>query len=166
MRHIIVSIFLATPLAAQDTAGGWAPTFTARHAGWDVTCDRLDDQERCYIRYIDAYAPRPNFGVVFFFLEVIEGAPVVTLGREFETDLETTTFRVAPGWDGRGHCTSGPCALDGADATALSRALADGGVFEIGFVDGQGQAQLRRWSSDGFAAALGDVTREAAKRGL
>ncbi|MEM6711096.1 MAG: hypothetical protein AAF590_02315 [Pseudomonadota bacterium] len=164
------------PVSAQearepDTAGAWSPTFTARHGLWDVTCDARGQgearEERCYVRYIDVYSPRPNFGVVFLFLEIEGGAPKISLGREFETDLEATTLRVLPGWERpEGVCLSGPCEVLGPDALAMAEALAAGGMLEIGFTDMIDRNQLRQWPSDGFAQALEDVTREAVARGL
>ena len=170
-RTLILLCSLAAPAAAQDTAGAWAPTFTSRHSGWDVTCDARGDgrerEERCYLRYVDVYAPRPNFGALFLFLEIRDGAPRLSLGREFETDLEASLLRVADGWDRpEGLCTGGPCAFEGATAEAFIDAMRAGGTLEIGFTDATGMDRLRRWSSDGFAKAVEDVLREADARGL
>lgn len=170
-RTFALTLGLATSALAQDTAGAWAPTFTARHAAWDVTCDargaNADREERCYIRHIDIYAPRPNFGVVFLFLDIREGSVHIALGREFETDLVADVLKVAPGWARpEGLCSGGPCEITGADATSFANALAGGGTLEIGFEDATGMKRLRRWSSEGFAAAYDDVRREAAERGL
>ena len=162
---------LGATVRAQDTAGSWTPTFTSRHMGWDVTCDAKTTgdlrEERCYIRYIDAYSPRPNFGVLFMFIEIEGGIPAVSLGREFETDLVATTLRVRPGWTRpEGLCTGGACTVTGDTAVALIDAMRSGGVLETGFVDATGADQLRQWASDGFDAAFTDLKREAAARGL
>ncbi|MEM6382607.1 MAG: hypothetical protein AAF739_08040 [Pseudomonadota bacterium] len=161
----------ATSALSQDTAGSWAPTFTARHSGWDVTCDKRGEdaslEERCFMRYVDAYSPRPNFGVVFFFLQYQNGAPAISMGREFQTNLVASSLRVTPGWERPpGVCAGGPCEIEGVDAETMVSALAEGGSLEIGFTDSQGTEQLRLWPSEGFAAALADITREADARGL
>ncbi|MEM9971909.1 MAG: hypothetical protein AAF762_12530 [Pseudomonadota bacterium] len=171
IRLAMLLALTAYPVAAQDTAGAWAPTFTARHGAWDVTCDARGDgdtrEERCYARYIDVYSPQPDFGVVFMFVEIIDAVPVVTLGREFETDLVATTLRITPGWERpAGLCTGGPCEMTGEDAVAAVDALVAGGTMEVGFVDAKGGDQLRQWPAVGFAEAYADITREAAARGL
>ncbi|MEL6517192.1 MAG: hypothetical protein AAFQ39_05705 [Pseudomonadota bacterium] len=170
-RTAALTLTLALPANAQDTAGAWAPTFTSRHGDWDVTCDARGDgaarEERCYMRYIDIYAPQPNFGVLFMFLEIEDAAPVISLGREFETDLVATALRVSPGWTrSEVLCTGGPCEIAGPQALAMVEALSAGGMLEIGFTDATGADQLRQWPAGAFGAAFVDVVREAKARGL
>ncbi|MEM1287361.1 MAG: hypothetical protein AAGH60_03315 [Pseudomonadota bacterium] len=168
---VLTGLLSPASALAQDTAGSWAPTFTARHGGWDVTCDKRGEgealEERCFVRYIDAYSPRPNFGVVFLFLQIEGGAPMISLGREFETDLVASTLRVDPGWErSEGVCDEGTCEISGEDAVEFTDAVRAGGSIEIGFTDSQDNPQLRRWPADGFTEAFAEIEREAAARGL
>lgn len=170
-RIIALFLFLTLPIYAEDTAGSWAPTFTSKHEKWDVACDAQGSgtarEERCYIRYIDIYSPHPDFGVVFLFLEIKNNTPLISIGREFETDLIATDLRIASDWQRpKNLCTGGPCEIIGQNAKMFIDALIKGGTLQINFIDQMNMEQNRSWESLGFAAAYNDLTREAAARGL
>lgn len=173
MRMFLLAVLLALPaltLHAQDTAGAWKPTHTARFGGWDSTCDALGDTQRCYLRFVDVYAGRPQFGVLFAFIEATARGETAAFGIEFDTPLTADALIVRKAdaviWQNTS-CTDGiDCRFEGADAAALVAALAEGDTFEARFLDSYNRPQDRQWDLADFATALNDLRAAARIRGL
>ena len=81
----------ALPAYAQDadgndTAGNWRVTYTATHGIWSTICDERgntpDLEQRCYIRWVDVFSPRPKFAAQFLFVTQTPDGPEVDFGME------------------------------------------------------------------------------------
>ncbi len=178
---LILAILAAPPAPAQDragrdTPGEWIVDHYRPFGLWDSICDHRTTGDvmgqRCYLRYVEVFSPRPTFAAQFVF---------VTPGPEIEIGLERGT-RFAPGgmrieagsatiWttDRRG-CMAprlgSSCVFTGEDAADLLAALTRGAAFLFDFTDRHAQPQSLRWDLTRFAYALADFEREAAARGL
>lgn len=180
MRAFLLLCLLFAPhgLAAQDrdgndTPGDWVVDHYKPFGLWDSICDhRVTDgarKERCYIRYVEVFSPRPDFAAQFVF---------VTPGPEIEIGLERGTLFPKGGlriedmggilWStDRILCRTGlSCTFRGAEAEILLDAMSDGTAFAFDFRDRHGVTRSLRWDLTAFAGARADFTREAAARGL
>ena len=157
----------------RDTASDWVVDHYKPFGLWDTICDhRITDgarEERCYIRYVEVFSPRPNFAAQFIF---------VTPGPEIEIGLERGTLFPKGGmriedmggvlWKSD-HilCRTGlSCTFRGEDAKVLLNAMSDGTVFAFDFRDRHGAAQSLRWDLTRFAEAVEDFERQVATRKL
>lgn len=155
----------------EDTAGAWRNTHASNFGGWDSVCDENGDQVRCYLRYVDVYRPRPNFGALFAFVQTGNGSETVEIGLEFGTNFAPEALTVTgskPDWMlEAGLCTGAvPCALTGDAARAMLDAMGAGGTLMLTFTDQYGDPQSRTWDLGAFAAARDDLATQAAARGL
>ena len=175
---LIFLLFFSAPLTAQDrqgndTPGDWVVDHYKPFGLWDSICDhRITDgvkEERCYIRYVEVFNPRPAFAAKFIF---------VTPGPEVEIGLERGTLFPKGGmriehqggllWS-TNHilCRTGiSCTFNGEAAENLLAAMAEGTTFAFDFRDRHGVTQALRWDLSQFADALEDHQREAAARNL
>lgn len=177
MRKIAVflAIFLAPPAAAENSVEDWSwiPDRYEHFGIWDSVCDHRDKDgkrlDRCYIVFVDVFAPRPQFAAAFLFVTPAAG------GLRYEFRFEKgTVFAGDPVSLLRGgsevwslpSCPGLKCVLEGADADALATAMSAGGELRIDMTDRHGRAWDLRWSAEGFAAALDDMRAAAAQRGL
>ena len=178
MRILLLLFALALPAHAQDrqgndTPGDWIVDHTKHFGLWDSMCDHrmTGDQreERCYVRYVDVFSPRPNFGAVFLF---VTPEPKVEIGLEAGTIFPSDGIRVEAGdqtaWSGaKLTCLVGlNCTFTGEDADALLQAMVAGGQFAFDFTDRHGASQSLRWDLSPFADALEDHRARTAERGL
>ncbi|MFY0597432.1 MAG: hypothetical protein JXQ85_13455 [Cognatishimia sp.] len=183
MRHLLpaLAMALATSATAQDlegndTASNWKVTHFEQFGIYLSSCDERREagalKQRCYLRYVDVFSPRPEFAAQFFF--VVNGEE----GREVDFGLETGTlfgpngFRIE-GTDGdiwktrRVGCLTGlSCTFDGEDADELLQAMQDGTGFRFTFRDRNGNPQDLTWPLAGFADAMADFAEQSEIRGL
>ena len=177
----ILSIALALfalPAVAQDrqgrdTPGEWVADHYQSFGLWDSICDHrvTDDlrEERCYIRYVDVFSPRPKFAAQFLFLTP---GPAIELGVERGTRFAEGGIRIeketAVVWrtEDRGCLRDRDCDFSGDGAEELINAMSNGGTFVFEFHDRHGDNRELRWDLTPFAAALADFRAEAANRGL
>ncbi len=175
---IAAMLLFSTPLYAQDragrdTPGEWIVDHHAAFGLWDSMCDHRvtgsTREDRCYLRYVDVFSPRPHFAAQFLFLTP---GPTVDFGMERGTRFEAAGFRVEAGgatvWStDRDGCLRGrDCTYDGPEATALIVAMRAGDRLAFDFIDRHGQPQSLRWDLVPFAAAHDDFREQAAARGL
>lgn len=178
MRWLLPLLLAASPALAQDlqgndTAGNWRVTHHAIHDIWNVLCDEREEQgalvQRCYIRYVDVFSPRPKFGGMFLF---VTPEPKVDFGLEPGTLFLPGDFRIEDGgtvtWQtNRPGCLTGlSCTFEAEDAETLLQRMQGGGEMRFTFRDRHGQAQDLSWPLVGFPAALADYQAELGKRGL
>ena len=173
----LILALLAAPLAAQDrdgndTPGEWVVTHQTAHGLWDVFCDARTTgevkEERCYIRYVEVFSPRPKFGAMFVFVTP-QG---VEFGMEPGTLFGATGPRIVQGgdqvWaDNRLGCRTGiTCTMHGTEAADFLTLAAQGGALQMSFTDRHGQAQDLRWDLTRFAEAVADWRQASGARGL
>ena len=180
MRAILLIILLlsAPPLAAQDrdgndTASDWVVDHYKPFGLWDSICDHRMTQgtreERCYLRYVEVFSPRPKFAAQFVF---VTPGPEVEIGLERGTLFPKGGLRVehAGGvlWS-TDHilCRTGlSCTFQGDAAATLLTAMEKGTTFAFDFRDRHGSRQSLRWDLTPFAKALEDFRRESTRRNL
>ena len=164
---------LAQDRDGNDTPGEWVIDHQKAFGLWDSFCDhRTTDglrEQRCYLRYVEVFSPRPKFGAQFAF---------VTKGPEVEFGMEAGTFFQAEGFrietDGaviwakpQAGCLVGlACTYEGAEATEILDAMVAGDVFKFDFTDRHGQPQSLVWGVKSFRHALADFKAQSALRGL
>ena len=164
------------PLSAQQMIEDWAVDHFKPFGLWESICDHRErggsTQRRCYIRYVDGYAPHPKFGASFAFVTPEEG------GLRFEFGFEPGTEFAADGFtlrrmDGSawshdtGKCEGGNnCIFEGEDAALLAAELSGAADLVFTFTDRHGRSWMREWAGAQFAAALADFTAASAERGL
>ena len=94
------ALALALPATAQDrqgndTPGDWIVDHTKHFGLWDSMCDHRmtgeEREQRCYIRYVDVFSPRPKFGAVFLF---VTPGPEVQIGLEPGTVFPPNGIRI------------------------------------------------------------------------
>ena len=180
MRLFVLFLICIIPLAAwsqdragNDTPGEWVIDHHKAFGLWDSMCDHrtTDDlrEERCYIRYVEVFSPRPQFGAQFFFLTQ---GPSVEFGMEAGTLFNEDGFRImrdnSIAWaKPQAGCLVGlACLYEGQVANDLVHAMANGSVFAFNFIDRHGQPQALNWDLSQFAGALKDFNLQSAKRGL
>ena len=173
-----LALLLALPAFAQDrdgndTPGEWVVDHHRAFGLWDSMCDHRvtgdQTEQRCYLRYVDVFSPRPQFGAQFFFLtpgpEIEFGLEAGTLfppdGFRIVSEGQTTWSAPQPG------CLVGlACLYDQDDAATLLEAMAAGGSFKFTFTDRHGQPQNLEWSLSRFADAVADFNAQSGQRGL
>ncbi len=161
--------------AGNDTPGDWVVTHQTHFGLWDSVCDERPGDgamQRCYIRYVDVFSPRPDFAAHFLFVTP-DGAGVrIEYGSEPGTRftrggqwIERTGTRA---WvaDRLACLTGGPCAFSGAEADDLYATLKAGEEWRFVFSDRHGHLQDLSWDLGPFAAAAADFEAEAAARDL
>lgn len=174
MRWMIMVLALLAGFASaqdrdgNDTPGEWQVTYQKPYGLWDVFCDARDDEERCYIRYVEVYAPRPDFGAMFVFVTpdgIDFGMEAGTLFGETGPRIELDGAQV---WaaNGLGCRTGVSCNLTGNAATAFLDAARNGGTLRMTFTDRQGREQDLAWGLSRFADAFADWQNQSTARGL
>ncbi len=180
MRIFLTLCFLLIPaaLAAQDrdgndTPGDWVVDHYKPFGLWDVICDHRDTNgtkdQRCYIRYVEVFSPRPKFAAQFVF---VTPGPKVEIGLEAGTRFPKNGLRIEGAGETLWHsnrilCRTGlSCTFEGAEGEMLLTAMARGTVFAFDFTDRHGMAQSLRWDLTRFGEALADYDSERGKRGL
>lgn len=182
MRLIAFLIFLLAPPAlaqdaqGNDTPGDWRVTHTAHFGLWDSVCDERGPaealQQRCYIRYVDVFSPRPEFAAHFVFVTPAQDGVEIQYGSEpgtrFVRDGNRIETDAAPLWVAtqNGCLTGGSCVFVGVEATFLYEALKTAKSWRFQFADRHGKIQDLTWDLTPFAEAAADFEAEATARGL
>ena len=184
MRIVLVISALVVALGAfgfvqyrssLNTAGDWAVTHYKAFGLWDAICDqrqaRTGLQERCYLRYVDVFSPRPQFAAQFIFITV-SGTPEVDIGLERGTRFRPEGMRIEDDtkvlWstDRRGCMRGGKCRFSGTEAEPIFAALEAGDTFAFDFVDRHGNERALRWDLGAMKDALMDLSTETRRRNL
>ncbi len=178
---IAALIAAAPPAAAQDRQGNnrpsdWLITHFFVSGIWESMCDeRIEDgalRQRCYIRRVDVFSPRPEFAAQFVFITPEPGGLRVEFGVESGTLFDPDGFRIETGdavsWSTRrGGCLTGlACVFETGDSPPLIKAMSAGGDFRFTFIDRHGNPRDLIWPLDGFGKALSDFRAQSAARGL
>lgn len=183
MRFILIllAFFMISAAQAQDregndTAGDWRPTHFERFGGWDSICDERgtgqDLQQRCYIRYVDVFSPRPKFGAVFSFITPDGEGHRIEFGIERGVRYRAEGFQIEEGenvlWTLPTECRKArPCVLaDQAASDFIDVARRGAGELVHRFTGRHGSAHTLKWPIAPLKHALDDFERAAAKRGL
>lgn len=183
MLRLLFAMFicaLAFAAAAQDRAGrdtpsDWRVEHYVPFGLWDSVCDEREEddvvRQRCYLRYVEVYSPRPNFLATFAFVYPEDGQSIVEFGFERRTQYADQGLRVMRDketlWTADAGCLrSSPCRLTGNDAQALLEQSAAGGALVQDFRDRNGKAWRLEWDLSRFEEALQDYRQASRKRGL
>ncbi len=173
---LCLALLAAAAAGAQDrqgrvTPGEWVVDHHRAFGPWDAMCDHRVTgemrEERCYIRYVDVFSPRPDFAAQFLF---VTPGPRIEIGIEPGTRFPEDGFRIerdgAALWSApQAGCLVGlACIFEDAEAEALLAAMLAGDRFAFDFTDRHGAPQSLRWNLAPFAAALADFEAEAARR--
>ncbi len=157
-----------------DTASNWRVRHFESFGLWTSSCDEREEDgalaQRCYIRWVDVFSPRPDFAALFVFVTADADGFTVDFGTEPGTlfqrfaidDGATTSWSTL--WPG---CLTGlSCTFTGGSAAELLAAMQAGGVFAFDLFDRNGTWQELRWPLDGFDAAMADFLAALDARGL
>lgn len=163
-------------LQGNDTAGNWRVRHFQSFGIWNSICDERPEngilRQRCYIRYVDVFSPRPDFAAQFLFIHLHQGHEIAEFGIEPGTLFAANGFRIEAGdhilWQTRRPgCLSGlSCRFNQTQAPALLMAMQSGTVMRFVFRDRHGQPRDLRWPLAGFTSALADFRNQSRARGL
>lgn len=163
----------AQDLQGNDTPGNWVVTHHKIYDIWNVLCDEREESgalvQRCYLRRVDVFSPRPKFAAQFLF---ITPGPYVDFGMEAGTLFLPGDFRItrdgATVWQtNRPGCLTGlKCQFEAEDAAELVAEMRAGADFRFTFRDRHGQAQDLIWPLAGFSDAWDDFTAQSRNRNL
>ncbi|MCK8484601.1 hypothetical protein MUY21_11200 [Aliiroseovarius sp. S2029] len=174
-------IIAASPAAAQDADGNdrpsnWRVTHQSKSGIWTTACDERGAgealEQRCYIRWVDVFSPKPKFAALFVFITNADNRPEVAFGTEAGTLFSPGGFRIENGgrrvWNTlRPGCLTGlRCTFTGDDALKLIGVMQSEGEFAFEFRDRHGTSQSLRWPLSGFADALERFNAQSGLRGL
>ena len=178
---LITTFLLATPMAAQDAEGNdrpsnWRVTYQETRNGWDTVCDERGDgeelEQRCYLRRVDVFSPRPEFAAQFLFVTTAPNGASVQFGIEPGTLFLPGDFRIREGeasiWSSlRPGCLTGlSCTYEGNAALELLAAMESGDDFAFDFRDRHGKSQSLRWPLDQIPASLQALEAQLTMRNL
>lgn len=178
MRVFLILLLLATTAHAQDregrdTPGSWKITHQKAFGLWDAMCDERKTgektEERCYLRYVDVFSPRPNFAAQFAFITPDNRVEFgIERGTAFRKDGFRLELQGQPIWAFRNDpCLfGGTCAFFGPEAVELTDTMAAADLFVFDFVDRHGTPRALEWDMTRFGEAMADMKAEAKKRGL
>lgn len=181
-RLFIAMLIWAFPFTAatqdregRNTPSDWRVEHYVPFGLWDSVCDeRAEDdvmKQRCYLRYVEVYSPRPNFLAAFAFVYPEAGKSVVEFGFERRTQYVDEGFSVINNgeqvWALEGSCLrSSPCRLTGGDAQSLLAQFAKGGTLVQKFSDRHGGNWRLEWDLSRFGEALDDYRQASRQRAL
>lgn len=169
----------ASPTNAQNTTNDWkwAVDHFKTFGIWESACDHRDIgaglEKRCYVRVVEVYAPRPDFGAAFVFVtRTSQDGLRFEFSFERGTEFEPGGFAVMH--DGTSsfdyataRCEGGTkCVVSGDEAGRLAAALTRDASIRLAFADRSGRDWELGWPAAGFTDALADLTMESARRGL
>lgn len=183
MRRLTTALLmaLATSAGAQDlegndTAGNWVVTHFEQFGIYLSSCDEREEngalKQRCYIRYVDVFSPRPDFAAQFFFVVNGDEGLEVDFGMEAGTLFSLNGFRIEDMggdiWKTRrvGCLTGLSCTFEGEDADVLLQAMQDGTAFRFTFRDRHGNPRDLTWPLAGFSDAMADFAEQSKLRGF
>lgn len=174
---IVIVALSALPSAARNTAEDWKwnSDYYQTYGEWTVACeDRSDNPaiERCYLRYVDAYARDP-FGALFVF-----ATSTAEQGLRFNFEYEGGTTFTKP-WivaDTNGNeiwsfdpslCLTGnECAMTRDTAATFRTSMTPESTLHFSFRDRIGRTFDLAWPAEGFAEAVKDLTQQSSARNL
>lgn len=178
---ILAGLLLAPAVQAQEKIGNWKVDHFKPFQEWESFCDHRNQEtrlvQRCYVRRVEVYSPRPKFGALYFFLTEQRGkngAPVAQLEFGFEPGTqfhaegfviendEETVYRLNTGACENGH----RCWIAGVPARSLQSHLVPGNRLRFRFTDRRGDQWDIRWGAEGYLEALADFKEASASRGL
>lgn len=181
-RLLFIILIWIVPFAAEaqdregrNTPSDWRVEHYVPFGLWDSVCDeRAEDdvmKQRCYLRYVEVYSPRPNFLATFAFIYPKDGQSVVEIGFERRTRYTDLGFRVVQGDDtiwtlDSGCLRSSPCRLTGSDAQSLLAQFAKGDTLIQEFKDRSGKNWRLEWDLTRFDEALKDYRKASKERAL
>ncbi len=177
---LLVLVALTFTAGAQDRSGGNRPSdWIVKHYEpfglWDSICDeRMEEgvlKQRCYLRYVDVYAPRPNFGATFAFVFTEAGGTDVEFGFERGTRYAENGFRIERNdervWVLSNSCLRrNRCLFKDHEAQSLLETFMGGGVLIQQFRDRHGRDWRLEWDLSRFDEALDDHRRASERRSL
>jgi len=178
MRILLAILLTATTAFAQDRAGNdtpgeWRITHHQAYGLWDTMCDErvtgAQTEQRCYLRYVDVFSPRPNFAAQFAFITPDNR---IEFGIENGTAFRKDGFRLeqngATVWSFRNDpCLfGGSCAFTDEPAAELLAQMNAADRFIFDFVDRHGMPTVLDWDMTRFSEAHRDMLDQAAQRGL
>lgn len=139
-------------------------------------CDEREEagtlRQRCYLRRVDVFSPRPDFAAQFLFITPQAQGYEVDFGMEAGTLFAPNGFRIetmqGDVWRTRriGCLTGLSCTFAGPDAAHLIDSMQDGDAFRFTFRDRHGQPQDLSWSLAAFDAAWADFQEQSGLRDL
>lgn len=172
----VLSGALAATAGAQNSTDDWkwVVDFSSRHNGWDTACDHHMEraEKRCYIRYVDVYAPRPRFGAAFVFVQWDQtGRPYAEFAFEPGTRFAEDGFAISDGESAvwrydTDRCDRTLCRMEGDAAAELFGLFEGDRQLELRFSDRHGRDWERVWPTEGFTAAMADFHAQSEVRGL
>ncbi len=178
---ITLALFFLPAIAAaqdrsgRDTASDWVVRHYKPFGLWDSICDERMERgvlkQRCYLRYVDVYSPRPDFLATFAFIHPQDGATIVEFGFERGTRFEAGGFHIeregATAWTLGDRCLQSPkCELAKEEAANLLSAFSKGGVLVQQSSDRRGTDWQLEWDLARFGEALADYRQASAERSL
>ncbi|WP_306261137.1 hypothetical protein [Pararhizobium sp. IMCC21322] len=182
LKTILLTVALVAPFqvsaqdrSGNDTASDWLAKHYASFGLWDSVCDERMEagelRQRCYLRYVDVFSPRPVFMASFVFAYTQDKQTQIELGFERGVRYSENGFRVERQgervWSAVDGCLdTSPCALSGAAAQDMLDHMSGGDVLVQEFADRSGQTRLLEWDLSRFADAVSDYRREASARNL
>lgn len=181
MRWLLPWLLFILPASAQDlqgndTPGNWRVTHHDIFGIWNSMCDERKEQgelvQRCYLRRVYVFSPRPNFAAQFLFITPEAQGYKVEFGMEAGTLFHPNGFRIETKqgdiWRTRrpGCLTGLSCSFTGADAQVLIDSMQDGDAFRFTFRDRHGAARDLSWPLAGFGFAWDDFRNQSAAREL
>lgn len=171
-------MFLSSSAFSQDRSGNdTASDWIARHYEsfglWDSVCDERMEvnqlKQRCYLRYVEVYSPRPNFLATFAFFFTENGQTIVELGFEKRTRFNENGFRVEKDgqniWAFNHTClNTTKCRLTGDEAQNFMAQLSAGDTLVQEFRDRTWKNHVLSWDLTLFAKAAANYQTAASKR--
>jgi hypothetical protein len=174
---LAAALLAATPAKAENSVEDWS--WVADHFEvfgiWEAVCDHREADgktlRRCYVSFVDVYAPRPKFGAAFVFLTQDGNGPRLEFrfesGTDFVDDAVALTGAGGVRWQiAPGQCPKLKCIVEGETAAAFLRQLDAPGELRTVFRDRHGRDWDRRWNVEGLRAAYEDMQAAAKERGL
>ena len=176
MTLLLPTVSWAEDLQGNDTPGNWRVTHHTIHDIWNSMCDEREEQgalvQRCYLRRVDVFSPRPKFAAQFLFITPEAQGYKVEFGMEPGTLFSPNGFRIETMqgdiWRTRfpGCLTGLSCTFSGASADSLIASMKDGDAFRFIFRDRHGRPQDLSWPLAGFDAAWDDFQEQSKARDL
>lgn len=159
----------AQDLDGRDTASNWRGTHHSFHGIWNTICDEREEhgtlKKRCYVRWVDVYAPNPKFGALFVFVTPRKNGKIgqynVMFGPEVGSVFLPGGFVVtdvtgAVTWKLEGaRCRLlADCTFTDAQSDSVLDAMIAGETLDFSFVDRHLRRFDLQWSLRGFSEAL------------
>lgn len=176
LASIVPHLTQAQDADGTDRPSNWRVTHQQTHGIWTTACDERGEgtafEQRCYIRWVDVFSPRPAFAAQFLFVTADDVGPTVEFGLEAGTFFAPGNFRIEKGdvrvWSTlRPGCLTGlSCAFSGKAGQDLLNIMQGSGEMAFDFRDRHGKSQSLRWPLEAFSKALADFNVQSATRTL